>query len=112
LSSRIARAEAKRLAVAILQFHAQLASNHKQLQEIVELMARGLMDVSGVGPVSAAQLLFSYSHIGRVRSEAAFAALAGVNPIPVPSGNKTRFRLTATAIGSSTRPFIRSPVQE
>ena len=38
-------------------------------------------------------MLVSYSHHGRVRSEAAFAALAGVNPIPASSGNKTRHRL-------------------
>ncbi|MHA7244716.1 transposase [Paeniglutamicibacter antarcticus] len=56
-------------------------------------MAVGLLDVFGVGPVSAAQILVSYSHHGRVRSEAAFASLAGVNPIAASSGNKTRHRL-------------------
>jgi transposase len=93
LSTKIARAEAKRLAAAILQFHAELEANHQQLQEVVGLMAAGLLDLFGVGPVSAAQILVSYSHHGRVRSEAAFAALAGVNPIPASSGNKTRHRL-------------------
>jgi transposase len=34
-----------------------------------------------------------WSHPGRVRSEAAFAALAGVNPIPASSGNTVRYRL-------------------
>ncbi len=33
------------------------------------------------------------SHPGRVNSEAAFAAIAGVNPIPASSGNTTRHRL-------------------
>ena len=69
------------------------ASNHKQLQDVVGTMAAGLLDLPGVGPVSAAQMLVSYSHHGRVRSEAAFAALAGVNPIPASSGNTTRYRL-------------------
>ena len=93
LSITIARAEAKRLAAAILQFQVHLSANHKQLEEVVGTMAAGLLDFFGVGPVSAAQVLVSYSHHGRVRSEAAFAALAGVNPIPVSSGNKTRYRL-------------------
>lgn len=93
LQTRITRAEAKRLATAVLQFKAQLAANHQRLQDVVATMANGLMDLSGVGPVSAAQVLVSYSHHGRVRSEAAFAALAGVNPIPASSGNKTRNRL-------------------
>lgn len=32
-------------------------------------------------------------HLGRVRSEAAFASLAGVNPIPASSGNTVRHRI-------------------
>jgi transposase len=43
--------------------------------------------------VTAAILLTVYSHHGRVRSEAAFAALAGVSPIPASSGNTVRHRL-------------------
>ncbi|MFR9773768.1 transposase, partial [Nocardia sp. SC052] len=34
-----------------------------------------------------------WSHHGRIRSEAAFACLAGVNPIPASSGNTVRHRL-------------------
>ena len=93
LQTKIVRAEARRLAAAIVQFHAQLEAYHKQLQEVVGLLAAGLLDLFGVGPVSAAQVLVSYSHHGRVRSEAAFAALAGVNPITASSCNKTRHRL-------------------
>ena len=44
-------------------------------------------------PLSAAQVLVSWSHAGRLRSEAAFAALAGTNPIPASSGQVTRYRL-------------------
>ncbi len=47
----------------------------------------------GVGPVVAAQLLISWSHHGRVRSEAAFASLAGVAPIETSSGQRSRHRL-------------------
>ena len=46
-----------------------------------------------MGPLSAAQVLVSWSHAGRLRSEAAFAALAGTNPIPASSGQVTRYRL-------------------
>jgi hypothetical protein len=41
-----------------------------------------LLEVPGVGPLSAAQVLVSWSHAGRFRSQAAFAALAGTNPHP------------------------------
>jgi transposase len=47
----------------------------------------------GVGPVSAAQFLISWSHPGRIHSDAAFASLAGTSPIPASSGNTTRHRL-------------------
>ena len=47
----------------------------------------------GVGPVVAAQLLISWSHPGRVRSEAAFAALAGASPLEASSGQRARHRL-------------------
>ena len=38
-------------------------------------------------------MLVSWSHAGHLRSEAAFAALAGTNPIPASSGQVTRYRL-------------------
>jgi transposase len=38
-------------------------------------------------------VLVSWSRAGRFRSEAAFAALAGTNPIPASSGQVTRYRL-------------------
>lgn len=35
----------------------------------------------------------SWSHLGRIRSEAAFASLAGASPIPASSGNTVRHRI-------------------
>jgi len=52
-----------------------------------------LLNEPGVGPVSAATLLITWSHHNRLRSEAAYAALAGTNPIPASSGRTTRHRL-------------------
>jgi transposase len=43
--------------------------------------------------VTAAVILVVWSHPGRIRSEAAFAALAGTCPIPASSGNTERHRL-------------------
>jgi transposase len=56
-------------------------------------VAPWLLELSGVGPISAAQVLVSWSHAGRLRSDAAFAVLAGANPIPASSGQVTRHRL-------------------
>jgi len=70
------------------------AGNHKrQLTELVTTVAPGLLEKVGVGPVSAAQAIVSWSHRGRCRTEAAFAALAGASPIPASSGRTTRHRL-------------------
>lgn len=52
-----------------------------------------LLNEPGVGPVAAAQVLVSWSHRGRVRNEAAFAALAGAAPLEASSGQRTRHRL-------------------
>jgi transposase len=55
--------------------------------------AAPLLQETGFGPVTAAICLTAWSHHGRVRSEAAFASLAGASPIPASSGNTVRHRL-------------------
>jgi transposase len=65
----------------------------RQISRLVQGVAPWLLELPGVGALSAAQLLVSWSHPGRCRSEAAFAALAGVSPIPASSGLVTRYRL-------------------
>jgi len=60
----------------------------------VRALAPRLLDEPGVGPIVAAQLIVAWSHRGRLRSEAAFARLAGVAPIPASSGQTTRHRLS------------------
>ncbi|MEE1805381.1 IS110 family transposase [Streptomyces sp. BE133] len=56
-------------------------------------VAPELLDLLGVGPITATQILVSWSHPGRFRSEAAFASFAGVSPIPASSGLTNRHRL-------------------
>ena len=53
-----------------------------------------LLDVPGTGPVTAARLLVTWAYPGRVRSEAAFAALTGTAPLPASSGRSPRHRLS------------------
>ncbi|MGC2942914.1 transposase, partial [Brevibacterium sp. FAM 24638] len=65
-----------------------------KLTELIKASpAAALLEEPGVGPFSAAVCFTAWSHPGRVRNEAAFAALAGVNPIPASSGNTHRHRL-------------------
>jgi transposase len=60
----------------------------------VRSLAPALLDEPGVGPIVAAQLIVAWSHPGRLRSEACFARLAGVAPIPASSGQTQRHRLS------------------
>jgi transposase len=65
-----------------------------QIAAIVEDMAPGLVAAEpGMGALSAAQILLSWSRAGRIRTEAAFAMLSGIAPIPVSSGRTDRHRL-------------------
>ena len=87
----------QRLAVEAAGFRAER-------ERLVAAIAPWLLELPGVGPISAAQVLVSWSHAGRLRSEAASAALAGVNPIPASSGQVTRHRLN----GSGDRQLNRA----
>jgi transposase len=89
----ICRAEATRLARRIRALDTELAANHTALNEAVTAQAPQLLTLPGVGAVVAATVLMAWSHPGRIRSEAAFAALAGASPLPASSGNTTRHRL-------------------
>lgn len=94
LALSVARAEAIRLAQHIIELDDALTANLAQIKELVEVSeAAPLLTEKGFGPVTAAICLTTWSHPGRVRSEAAFASLAGVNPIPASSGNTIRYRL-------------------
>ena len=86
---RALRATARR----IWSLQAEADQLQAELTALVAAMTPWLLEVPGVGPLSAAQVLVSWSHAGRFRSEAAFAALAGTNPIPASSGKVTRHRL-------------------
>jgi transposase len=57
-----------------------------ELRQLVTVMAPALLTQPGIGPINAAQLLISCSHPGRLRSEAAFAMLAGAAPVQASSG--------------------------
>ena len=74
---------------------AEEAAEHKKaLRIIVRSWRPDLLEQHGIGPIVAATVLCAWSHPGRIHSEAAFAMLAGVAPIPATSGQVTnRHRL-------------------
>ena len=89
----VRHAEIRRLAVALREAGRALTTNRAQLQAIVEELVPGFTERRGIGPVSAAQAIVSFSHPGRCRNDAAFAALAGTSPLEASSGRTVRHRL-------------------
>jgi len=72
----------------------EAAEHEKALRVIVRSWRPDLLEQLGIGPIVAATVLCAWSHPGRIHSEAAFAMLAGVAPIPANSGQvTTRYRL-------------------
>jgi transposase len=81
------------LARRVRQLRAEAATLEHELAARVQKLAPQPLARRGVGPVSAAALLCAWSHRGRLRSEAAFARLAGAAPLPASSGKTVRHRL-------------------
>ena len=65
-----------------------------EMERLTRSVAPALVKAFGVGPDTAATLLIpAGSNPDRLRTEAAFASLCGVNPIPASSGKTNRHRL-------------------
>jgi hypothetical protein len=76
-----------------LHLAAEAAAHEKAISATVQAWRPDLLALRGVGPIVAAVVLCAWSHPGRVRSDAAFAMLAGAAPIPASSGLTVRHRL-------------------
>jgi transposase len=85
---RALRATAERALAA----HTEASQLGEELAILVRVVAPALLAQRGVGPVTGAQVLISWSHPGRLRSEAAVAMLAGAAPIEASSGRAKRPR--------------------
>jgi transposase len=86
----VLRSLARRIQAATLEAN----ELERELLAHVRALAPALLNEPGVGPIVAAQLIVAWSHRGRLRSEACFARLAGVAPVPASSGQTTRHRLS------------------
>jgi transposase len=84
----------KSLARRYLELHDEIADLDTMITAIVEELAPALVARNSVGHGSAGQLLLTAGdNPERLRSEAGFAALCGVSPVPASSGKTTRHRL-------------------
>ena len=83
------------LAGQYLAFGHDLDRITAQIETVVQAHAPdGLLDLVGIGPIGAADILIAWgSDPNRVTSEAAFAALCGVSAVEASSGERIRHRL-------------------
>lgn len=74
--------------------NAEIQEHTKILEGLTRRVAPQLVDAFGVGPDSAAEVLIvAGDNPRRIRSEAAWARLCGVAPVPASSGKTGRHRL-------------------
>jgi transposase len=81
------------LALRVRQLRNEAKTLETELSRRLRALAPELLAQRGVGPITAAAILTAWSHPRRLRSEAAFARLAGTTPIPASSGQTVRHRL-------------------
>ena len=85
---------ARTLAGRIRALEREAAGQQQAIAKLVRAWRPELLEQLGADPIVAATVLCAWSHPGRIHSEAAFAMLAGVAPIPANSGQvTTRYRL-------------------
>ncbi|MFP5073241.1 IS110 family transposase [Pseudonocardia nantongensis] len=65
----------------------------RELSELTAQVAAPLLELAGVGPLTAAKIVGETANVTRFRSEACFAMHAGVAPVPASSGRTHRHRL-------------------
>jgi transposase len=88
------RISLKPLARRYLELHDEIADLDAMIGAIVEELSPTLVARNSIGYAGAAQLLLTAGdNPERLRSEASFAALCGVSPVPASSGKTVRYRL-------------------
>jgi len=84
----------RRTARRCLVLAEEIAEADAEIEALVKHTAPRLLEHFGVGPDTASQLLITAGdNPDRIRSEASFAALCGVSPLPASSGRTDRHRL-------------------
>ena len=84
----------KSLGRRYLELHDEIVDLDTMIVAIVDELAPALVARNSIGHGSAAQLLLTAGdNAERLQSEASFAALCGVSPVPASSGKTIRHRL-------------------
>jgi transposase len=86
---RVMRAQVRRLR----ELTREAAAIERELLALVRALQPRLLELPGIGTLTAAKLIAEIAGIDRFGSAAKLARLAGIAPIPASSGNRVRLRL-------------------
>jgi len=100
ISRKLSRAEqgtrvqiARELLLEIRRRTRRVNDLQREIGTLVKRQAPQLLELEGCGTLTAAKLIAETAGAKRLASDAKFARLAGVAPIPASSGNRSRYRL-------------------
>jgi transposase len=100
----------KSLARRYLELHDEIADLDVMIAAIVNELAPNLVARNSIGHIGAAQLLLTAGdNPERLQSEASFASLCGVSPVPASSGKTVRHRLNRGGDRAQTAHYTSSP---
>ena len=100
----------KSLARRYLELHDEIADLDVMIAAIVNELAPNLVARNSIGHIGAAQLLLTAGdNPERLRSEASFASLCGVSPVPASSGKTSATGSPAAEIAPQTAHYTSSP---
>lgn len=90
-------AERKRVARELLddvrRYDRQLKGLRRRIDDALELVDTSLLDIVGIGPIIAAQIIAIVGDVRRFPDRGHFASYAGVAPVEASSGDTRRHRL-------------------
>jgi transposase len=85
---------ARDLVTRVHDLTAAIRPIEREIEALIAVQAPTLLALPGCGPLTAAKIVGEAAGISRFRSKEAFARHNGSAPVPVWSGNVTRFRLS------------------
>ncbi len=78
------------------QLTADILELDKELEVLVQRLAPALLEICGCSTLTAGKIVGETADVRRFHSRHAFARHNGTAPLPVWSGNRTRYRLSRT----------------
>jgi transposase len=94
VAGRVRHQLASELLDEIITLDQKMKASDRTLKRAVAATSTGLLDLNGIGPVSAARILADVADVARFATRARFASWNGTAPLDASSGEQRRHRLS------------------